>query len=63
MCMLKCENFQVETLVNRGYYKNCSQADAVGVYIHTRNVEDYINYTEALNLATTEIKISKRTLE
>ena len=34
-------------------------------YINTcrRNVEDYTNYKEALNLATTEIKRSKRTFE
>ena len=34
-----------------------------GVYKHTGNVEDYINYKEALNLATTEITKSKRTFE
>ena len=33
------------------------------VYIHTGNVEDYTNYKEALNLATTEIRKSKRTFE
>ena len=31
------------------------------VYKHTGNVEDYTGYKEALNLATTEIKKSKRT--
>ena len=34
-----------------------------GVYKHTGNVEDYTNYKEALNLATTEIRKSKRTFE
>ena len=33
------------------------------VYKHTGNVEDYTNYKEALNLATTEIRKSKRTFE
>ena len=33
------------------------------VYKHTGNVEDYTNYKEALNLATTEIRKSKRTYE
>ena len=33
------------------------------VYRHTRKVEDYANYKEALNLATTEIRKSKRTIE
>ena len=33
------------------------------VYKHTGNVEDYKNYKEALNLATTEIRKSKRTFE
>ena len=33
------------------------------VYKHTGNVEDYTNYKEALNLATTEIRNSKRTFE
>ena len=37
----------------------CSETDAVGVYKHTENVEDYTNYKEALNLATTEIRKSK----
>ena len=32
------------------------------VYKHTGNV-DYTNYKEALNLATTEIRTSKRTFE
>ena len=32
------------------------------VYKHTGNVEDYTNYKEALNLATTEIKKTKRKL-
>ena len=32
-----------------------------GVYKHTGNVEHYTNYKEALNLATTEIRKSKRT--
>ena len=31
------------------------------VYRHTRKDEDYANYKEALNLATTEIRKSKRT--
>ena len=34
----------------------------MGVYKHTGNVEDYTNYKEALNLATTETKF-KRTFE
>ena len=33
------------------------------VYKHTGNVEDYTNYKEALNLATTEMRKSKRTFE
>ena len=33
------------------------------VYKHTGHVEDYTNYKEALNLATTEIRKSKRTFE
>ena len=33
------------------------------VYKHTRNIEDYTNYKEALNLAITEIRKSKRTFE
>ena len=33
------------------------------VYMHTRKDEDYANYKEALNLATTEIRKSKRTFE
>ena len=33
------------------------------VYKHIGNVEDYTNYKEALNLATTEIRKSKRTFE
>ena len=33
------------------------------VYKHTGNVEDYTNYKEALNLATTEIRKSKSTFE
>ena len=33
------------------------------VYKHTGNVEDYTNYKEALNLATNEIRKSKRTFE
>ena len=33
------------------------------VYKHTGNVEDYTNYKDALNLATTEIRKSKRTFE
>ena len=33
------------------------------VYKHTENVEDYTNYKEALNLATTEIRKSKRNFE
>ena len=33
------------------------------VYKHTGNVEDYTNYKDALNLATTEIRESKRTFE
>ena len=32
-----------------------------GIYKHTGNVEDYTNYKEALNLAKTEIRKSKRT--
>ena len=32
-------------------------------YKHTGNVEDYTNYKEALNLATTEIRKTKRTFE
>ena len=43
--------------------KYCSQTDVVGVYKHTGNVEDYTNYKEALNLATTEIRKSKRNFE
>ena len=34
-----------------------------GVYKQTGNVEDYTNYKEALNLATSEIRKSKRTFE
>ena len=33
------------------------------VYRRTRNDEDYANYKEALNLATTEIRKYKRTFE
>ena len=33
------------------------------VYRHTRKDEDYANYKEALNLATTEIIKFKRTFE
>ena len=33
------------------------------VYRHNRKDEDYANYKEALNLATTEIRKSKRTFE
>ena len=33
------------------------------VYRHTRKDEDYANYKEALTLATTEIRKSKRTFE
>ena len=33
------------------------------VYKHTGNVEDYTNYKEALNLATTEIRKSNRIFE
>ena len=33
------------------------------LYKHTGNVEDYTNYNEALNLATTGIRQSKRTFE
>ena len=33
------------------------------IYKHTGNVEDYTNYKEALNLATSEIRKSKRTFE
>ena len=33
------------------------------VFKHTGNVEDYTNYKEALNLATTEIRKSKRAFE
>ena len=33
------------------------------VYRSTRKDEDYANYKEALNLATTEIRKSKRTFE
>ena len=33
------------------------------VYRHTRKDEDYANYKETLNLATTEIRKSKRTFE
>jgi len=33
------------------------------VYRNTGNVEDYNNYKEALNLATTEVRKSKRSFE
>ena len=33
------------------------------IYRHTRKDEDYANYKEALNLATIEIRQSKRTFE
>ena len=33
------------------------------VYRHTRKDEDYTNYKEALNVATTEIRQSKRSYE
>ena len=33
------------------------------VYKHTGNVDNYTNYKEALNLATTEIRKSKRTFQ
>ena len=33
------------------------------IYKHTENAEDYTNYKEALNLATTGIRKSKRTFE
>ena len=33
------------------------------VYRRIRKDEDYANYKEALNLATTEVRQSKRTLE
>ena len=35
----------------------------MGVCKHTGNVEDYTNYKEAISLATTEIRKSKRTFE
>ena len=35
----------------------------MGVYKHTGNVDNYTNYKEALNLATTEIRKSKRALK
>ena len=35
----------------------------MGIYKCTGNIEDYTNYKEALNLATTEIRKSKRTFE
>ena len=35
----------------------------ITIYKHTGNVEDCTNYREALSLATTEFKKSKRTLE
>ena len=35
----------------------------MGVYEYTGTVEDYTNYKEALNLATTEIRKYKRTFE
>ena len=58
------EKVQEETPVKRGrLLENCSQTDAVGVYKHTGNVEDYTNYKGALNLATTKIRKSKRTFE
>ena len=34
-----------------------------GVYKYTGTAEDYTNYKEALNIATTEIRKSKRTFE
>ena len=34
-----------------------------GVFKHTGNVEDYANYKESLNLATTEIRKNKRNFE
>ena len=33
------------------------------IYKHTGNVEDYTNYKETLNLATTEIRKSKTNFE
>ena len=33
------------------------------IYRRTRNDEDYTNYKEALNLATTEIRKPKRTFD
>ena len=51
---------QEETPVKRSYYENYSQTDAVGVYKHAGNVEDFTNYKDALNLPTTEIRTFKR---
>ena len=34
-----------------------------GVYKHNRNVKDYTNYKDAINLATFEIRQSKRTFD
>ena len=56
------ETVQEVTPVKRGYKKNCSQTDALGVYKNTGNIEDYTNYKEALNLATTEIRKIQKNL-
>ena len=58
------EKVQEETPVKRGCLKNCCSKQMLWrVYKHIGNVEDYTNYKETLNIATTEIRISKRTFE
>ena len=59
----KQENRSRKKLLSKKTIRHFSQIDAVGVYKHTGNVEDYTKYKEALNLATTEIRKSKRTFE
>ena len=63
MCSIKQTRLRKKHLTKDAIRETCSQADDEGVYEHTGNVEDYTNYKEALNLATIEIRKSKRTFE
>ena len=51
------------SFVKRSYYKIVFKQTIWRVYRRTRNDEDYANYKEALNLATTEIRKYKRTFQ
>ena len=65
MCSIKKkrEKVQEKTPVKRAIRKIAHKQMLWRVYKHTGNVEDYTNYKEALNLATTEIRKYKRTFE